>query len=153
MDKTLILKMLEVEFIDNDMFKKRFAFLEGCDSINRLSRKYWDNITAELSLKQVVQLIKILTLSEMYFKWSGGSVSSVIWIFKELERRDMQLSREIADWVLSHTDNIYLPFGTNNYYSKSLSEYYNNQRQTSFRRSERIKQEEEKQQLYKNKLC
>ena len=92
--------------------------------INRLHWRSWDEITADLPSDELVCLIRGLTLAEKLLSgWMGGSVSGVIWTFRELENRKEQNSNELAGWILSITENSYAPFGSSNFRAKSISEY------------------------------
>jgi multidrug efflux pump subunit AcrA (membrane-fusion protein) len=55
-----------------------------------------------------------LTIAESHFCWTGGSVSGVIWLFRELVNRqaDKQLLDNLSAWILANTNNPYNPFGT-----------------------------------------
>ncbi len=85
------------------------------DHINRLHWREWDLVTQALPNDDLVALVKGLTLAELHHRWSGGSVSSVIWTFREVQRRGPELSEALADWILSRTRNPYVPFGTHNH--------------------------------------
>jgi hypothetical protein len=54
--------------------------------------------------------------------WQGGSVSAVIWLFNKYAPSLPHDKDSLADWILGHTDNYYVPFS--NYGAKTLSEYY-----------------------------
>lgn len=93
------------------------------DHINRLHWQDWDLVTKALPNDELVALVKGLTLAELHHRWSGGSVSSVIWTFREVQRRGLQLSEPLADWILSRSDNPYAPFGTQNHGARSMAAY------------------------------
>lgn len=80
-----------------------------------------DNYTAdqlslllnEYSTKNLISILKSLTILESTFKeFRQGSVSPVISIFWELYAIDPVEADRIASWILSKTNNPYLPFGT-----------------------------------------
>jgi hypothetical protein len=93
------------------------------DQINRLHWQEWDLVTQSLPNEDLVALVKGLTLAELHHRWSGGSVSSVIWTFREIQRRGAEHSEALADWILSRTAPPYAPFGTHNHGASSLAEY------------------------------
>ena len=100
-------------------------------------------IADEMEQPQLVGFIKILTIAENTYAHSG-SVSPVIWLFRKavekdgfhyhmsgnmygvsLLARDFQRcpgtqSEMLADWILSHATNPYLPFGTQTVHSKNV---------------------------------
>ena len=96
----------------------------------------------------VVALIKCLTIAEqVYDGWKAGSVSPVIWLFKNLSSREPEFSNSVADWVLANTENDYLPFGTMNLGAKSLIEFAQFKKLSSERKSTRRETEVKRQDL------
>ena len=68
-------------------------------------------------------LIKTLTvLEERLPEFRAGSVSPVIWLFRRLSDRSPADLTPLVDWVLAHTQNPYLPFGTSNFGARSSAE-------------------------------
>ena len=93
--------------------------------IMRLRPEAWHRVAESLSIEDLVAIIKCLTIAERSFEgWKAGSVSPVIWLFRRLSGLDPNLADTIANWVLTHTENDYLPFGTVNLGAKSLAEYH-----------------------------
>ena len=72
----------------------------------------WDKLTHSLPLNDVVALARSLTLIDTLPGLSDGSVSPVIWVFLELERRDYPGLLALAMWIIEHDKNPYVPFGT-----------------------------------------
>ena len=71
-----------------------------------------------LSITDLAALIKGLTIAESHFKWTGGSVSEIIRIFREFQlKADKALFEELTKWVFDARRNPYLPFGTIKYSS------------------------------------
>jgi hypothetical protein len=116
--------------------------VEGYGWINREHWSFWEMVCVELDIDELVALVKGLTLAEVCHRWSGGSVSSVIWTYREVHRREtchlelahhlelvselpdhLELTSELADWILARTENSYVPFGTQNFGARSLGEY------------------------------
>lgn len=93
------------------------------DHINRLHWSDWDKVTKTMDTDNLIALVKGLTIAELSFHWIGGSVSAVIWTFREVQRRDTQISEELADWILQQTNNPYAPFGTHNHGARSFVQY------------------------------
>ncbi|MDP2662414.1 MAG: hypothetical protein Q8R28_16975 [Dehalococcoidia bacterium] len=92
------------------------------DHINRIWKE-WDAVTCSLPTHDLIALLKGLVVAERQFRWTGGSVAAVICVFRELQRRDHTLSRELADWILPRTKNPWVPFGGDNLGARSVSEY------------------------------
>jgi len=107
-----LIAMGNVDDLDSISITERFSDLAEHDEINRLHWKDWNNATTNLKTEDLVALLKALTICELRFKWIGGSVSAVIWVYKELERRDLDLSKELYDWIVERTENPYAPTGS-----------------------------------------
>jgi len=87
------------------------------------SWQFWYPIATKLSQENLKALIKTLTVAESLLEgWQGGSVSAVIWLFNKYSTFDHENKDNLADWILRHTDNYYVPFS--NYGAKTLKEYY-----------------------------
>ena len=70
----------------------------------------WVELANALSANQLVSLIRFFTLAEKDRGWDLGDKSPVIPLFKQLKKNE-GLDRELVQWVKSHTDNKFLPFG------------------------------------------
>ena len=88
----------------------------------RLAPAAWYEVAALLDDSQLIACVKALTVLERLPNFRAGSVSPVIWLFRVLEERSVDDLTVVVDWVLSHTANPYLPFGSNNYGARSLAE-------------------------------
>jgi len=120
--------------------------------IMRLRPESWFSVAEKLSKEDMVALIKCLTITEsIYDDWKAGSVSPVIWLFKNLSSREPELSNNVADWVLANTDNDYLPFGTMNLGAKSLIQFSQFKKLSSERKSARREAESNRQDLAKER--
>jgi len=104
------------------------------DAINRLHWSDWDRASQHLSAPDLAALVRGITVAEDRLSWSGGSVSAAIWVFR-LQERDAVLAEETGDWVLGHTNNPWLPIGTQNFAARSLAEF----RTRSVRHQQQIK--------------
>jgi hypothetical protein len=92
--------------------------------INCLHWGEWDALTGPLQIEDVVRLAKALTIIEKMFRWPGGSVAAVIWVFREVARRDNATAQDLADWILARTDNPFVPFGSRNHGARSLCDLH-----------------------------
>ncbi|GHU21141.1 hypothetical protein FACS189475_10360 [Betaproteobacteria bacterium] len=88
----------------------------------RLAPHSWDAVAASLDDAQLIACIKALTVLERLPNFVAGSVSPVIWLFRRLSERSDDDLTSVIDWVLTHTDNSYLPFGSYNYGAQSMEE-------------------------------
>lgn len=89
----------------------------------RLAPESWYEVAASLTDHDLAALIKTLTvLEERLPEFRAGSVSPVIWLFRRLSDRSPADLTPLVDWVLAHTENPYLPFGTWNFDAKSSAE-------------------------------
>lgn len=86
----------------------------------RTTRQEWESAAAHMARNDVVYLCKALTLLEALPHFRAGSVSPVIWLFRLLP--ESCKSDDLINWILSHTDNDYLPFGRSNHGAKSIEE-------------------------------
>jgi hypothetical protein len=91
-------------------------------SFMRLAPQAWYEVADSLDDAQIVACIRTLTIIECLPNFSAGSVSPVIWLFHKLTERSRDNLTHVIDWVLSHTNNPYLPFGSDNLGAKSLAE-------------------------------
>lgn len=107
---------------DDPSLTSRLLEIKDDEYINRLHCREWDSVTGTLNKDEIVSLLKGLVAAEEKLKWTGGSVSAIIWVFRELERRDTDLATKLAEWILQHTSNPYVPFGTTNFGARSLDE-------------------------------
>lgn len=107
-------------------------------AINKKEPGFWQRAAADLSDKELAFLVCGLAYVEAHLRWSGGSVSGVIWLFEALVARhaSIDLLDEVAGWILANTNNPYNPFGTQiSLGAKNYSEY----RRLSSSRSVEIK--------------
>ena len=89
----------------------------------RLAPQTWRNTADLLSSSQLAALIKTLTVLEKRLpNCRAGSVSPVIWLFQKLSERSGDDLPELGDWILAHTDNPYLPYGSFNHGARSIRE-------------------------------
>jgi len=93
-------------------------------SFMRLAPHSWYTVAASLDDAQLIACIKALTVLERLPNFSAGSVSPVIWLFRKLSERSRDDLTPVIDWVLTNTDNPYLPFGSHNLGAQSLEELH-----------------------------
>jgi hypothetical protein len=85
----------------------------------------WYEVVQRYSRDEVTALVKALTAAERDLpNFCGGSVSPVIALYRYLLDSTRDEFTELRDWVVAHTQNRYLPFGSSRYHPSSLSEYH-----------------------------
>lgn len=112
----------------------------------RAWREDWTEAVGEFPPAELAALIRLLTVAEAEIPgWSAGSVSPVIWLFRVYAQRAGAEEESLADWVLRHTSNDYLPYGSSNYGARSLEELRTRRDTAATRSSERAAIESERQ--------
>lgn len=124
-NKELITRLIEIGKKE-DFAALETLFLseevEGKGDIMRQHFQPWYDIADSLTEEEIAASMKTLTIAEKTLKgWEAGSVSPVGWLGRKLVERNEDLADEVATWVVSHTDNPYLPFGR--YNAKTVEEY------------------------------
>jgi hypothetical protein len=109
----------------------------------RLRPEVWMQAVVGLPAHELAGLIKALTLVERVPNHKAGSVSPVIWLFRLLPNRSERV--ELVNWILSHTENDYLPFGSSNHGATSLGDYHRRCQEIAQRVRERKLAEEYRQ--------
>jgi hypothetical protein len=103
----------------------------------------WYDIARRHSRDDVTALIKALTVAEGQLPNFGcGSVSPVIPLYRYLLDSGEDFT-ELRDWIVTHTRNQYLPFGSGRYRPASLSEYFRQAAEHEARRRAREEAEQE----------
>jgi hypothetical protein len=113
--RDVLARLLELGADENiDLPKVASDYSDLCrhDRINRLHWSEWNAVTASLSMQELESLLKGLTIAELRFGWCGGSVSSVIWVFREIQRRSQEDADRLFEWVIRRSTNPYAPTGS-----------------------------------------
>ena len=96
------------------------------------------DVVESLAIVELAALIKGYAFCEERFRWSGGSVSPAIEMFRILNKRgDPKVADEVADWILSRKINECLPYGVNKRGAQSAKEFrkISSERLASYRQS------------------
>jgi hypothetical protein len=96
--------------------------VSGFDAINRLGRADWIAAAKDLSEGAHRALAKGLVLAEESHRWAGGSVAAAIWVFSAFEDKFPNHAEELADWMLVHSNNQWVPLGTNRGSARSMQQ-------------------------------
>ena len=72
----------------------------------------WFKVSADLEQHTLIHLVRFFTLAEAQLAgWEAGSKSPVIWLCRELKKRGAFPDPELIQWIKSHSDNKFLPYG------------------------------------------
>ena len=84
---------------DSEQVASLLEQIKHKDEVNRLHWAEWDSLTRTMTTEDVAALAKGLGLAESRLRWLGGSVAAVIWVFRELQRRDPGTAEAVAEWI------------------------------------------------------
>lgn len=84
--------------------------LEWIEPLAHADTQAWLVASEQLSDEALVALIRFFTEQEKEQNWSLGERSPVIPLFKTL-KRSKGVDRALVQWIKSHSDNRFLPFG------------------------------------------
>ena len=91
--------------------------------ITRCCKNRWFALAESLSTDDLEALTRALTVAESSLHgWRAGSASPAIWTFTVFDQRFPERAGGLADWVLAHTDNDYVPSGSSNLGARSRDE-------------------------------
>src|ERR1039458_527089 len=99
------------------------ARLKPFEKVNRLGWNCWNEVADTLAETELRNLVRGLTAAESELHWSGGSVASVIWVYRRYESRFPDRAEELADWVLARSENRYVPYGRMRAGARSVAEF------------------------------
>jgi hypothetical protein len=103
----------------------------------------WYDMARRYSKEDVIALIKVLTVAERDLPaFCGGSVSPVIPLYRYLLESTKDDFTGLRDWVVTHTQNHYLPFGSGRYRPASMPEYQIQVKEHEARQKEREQTED-----------
>ena len=122
---------------ENDSPERRQLFdaLKPFDSCGRTHANAWISATEKLNAEQISSLTRGLVFAEELLpRWNGGSVSGIIWTFRAFHQKAPEQANELANWVLEHSTNNYVPHGLNRAVTKSVEEYETYRRAKESRR-------------------
>lgn len=109
---------------DNPERRQLFDALKPFDSCGRTHANAWISATEKFDAEQTSSLIRGLVFAEEVLPgWNGGSVSGIIWAFRAFQQKAPENANALADWVLKHSTNNYVPHGLNRAGAKSVEEY------------------------------
>jgi len=101
-----------------------FNQLKTFDRCGRTHANAWISAMEKLNVEQLSSLARGLVFAEESLPgWNGGSVSGVIWIFKTYQKQAPENADELANWILQHSTNDFVPYGINRARTKSVTEF------------------------------
>jgi len=133
---------------ENDSLERRQLFdaLKPFDSCGRTHANAWIYATEKLNAEQISFLTRGLVFAEELLPgWNGGSVSGIIWTFRAFQQQAPEKANELANWILKHSTNNYVPHGLNRAGAKSVEEYEAYRRAKESRRVQSEKHSEAEQ--------
>lgn len=93
------------------------------DATNRQHWNTWNAATSSLNEEDLRRLARgLVIVEERLRRWSGGSVTGAIWVYRSFERRFPQAAEALAAWMLEHSNNPWVPFGSNRGSARSLED-------------------------------
>jgi hypothetical protein len=77
----------------------------------QLTKAQWFAAAAPFNDDDIKHLMRFFTVAEQLPGWEAGENSPVVWLGKVLKQRGTGISRELAEWIKSNSDNKFLPHG------------------------------------------
>lgn len=93
-----------------DLTQNLTADFKWIQPLAMLAPQKWTEICQSLNNTQLISLIKLFCKAEQDLTWDLGDKSPVIALFK-FYRKQAGIDKELVQWVKSHSDNKFLPFG------------------------------------------
>ena len=98
------------------------ANVNAWEFVNRLHWNDWEPILEPLNAAGHEALGKGLVVAEETRHWCCGSVAAAIWVYRALERKFPEAADALADWMLAHSSNPWVPFGRDRGSARSIVE-------------------------------
>ncbi len=95
--------------INIDELKNRFTNY----SINRLHWRERHFFCEKLNNDDLIFLFRGIVQVESKLNWVGGSVAGGVWIYKNIQKRNLDDENELSNWSSANTNNPYLKFNCN----------------------------------------
>ena len=99
------------------------ARLKPFEKVNRLGWDRWNEVADTPPETKLRNLVCGLTAAELELHWCGGSVASVIWVYRRYQSRFPDRVGELAGWVLARSENPYVPYGRMRAGARSVAEF------------------------------
>ena len=90
--------------------------------MDRLHWNDWEPILEPLNAAGHEALGKGLVVAEETHHWCCGSVAAAIWVYRAFEQKFPEAADALADWMLAHSSNPWVPFGRDRGSARSIVE-------------------------------
>jgi hypothetical protein len=90
--------------IENEDILINIAGINYCET--------WYKTIATLDNDLLILVFKGIVVVEKHFKWRHGSAATGVHIYKEIQKRKLDMNLELANWSFLYSDNSYIPFGS-----------------------------------------
>ena len=72
----------------------------------------WNKIFATLNNDTLILVFKGIVVVEKHFQWKDCSAATGVYMYKEIQKRKLDMNLELANWSFLYSDNSYIPFGS-----------------------------------------
>jgi hypothetical protein len=117
------------------------------EPINRLHWDTWDQVLDPLTESDHEGMAKGLVMAEETHHWCGGSVAATIWVYRSFAHKFPSRAEPLAEWMLTHSTNPWVPFGSNRGSARSLGEHRDQQVRKATRRGHSLNEQNAREEL------
>lgn len=75
-------------------------------------RESWNKTIATINDDLLIILFKGIVFVEKQFQWRHGSAATGVYLYREIQKRNLDMTLELANWSFLYSDNNYIPFGS-----------------------------------------
>ena len=132
-----------IQIGNSDTESEREALLiqvKRWDAINRLHWNSWYDVIESMDEDAHEALAKGLVMAEETHRWCGGSVAAAIWVYRSFARKFPLQAESLAEWMLAHSTNPWVPFGSDRGSARTLQEHRDQLERNATRREQRAKE-------------
>jgi hypothetical protein len=72
----------------------------------------WDKTFATLNNDTLILVFKGIVVVEKHFQWKDCSAAIGVYMYKEIQKRKLDMNLELANWSFLYSNNSYIPFGS-----------------------------------------
>ncbi|MBP9847883.1 MAG: hypothetical protein KBC58_00435 [Flavobacterium sp.] len=74
--------------------------------------EHWNKTIASLNNDILIIVFKGIVVVEKHFQWKHCSAATGVYMYKEIQKRKLDMNLELANWSFLYSDNSYIPFGS-----------------------------------------
>ena len=74
--------------------------------------EHWNKTIATLNNDILILVFKGIVVVEKHFQWKHCSAATGVYMYKEIQKRKLDMNLELANWSFLYSDNSYIPFGS-----------------------------------------